>query len=647
MPPSKVDRTIAYQLISFIFTFMLIIFFVSIVVTRIMYSKVMLNIQLDNMRHLVHERVYLIDGILNKVESLSRTFQTLITDHDMKRAELLPLLQQTMRENPQIHSICVADNVFEDEQPLLIYMMRHRFIQRTIAGQDYQYQDWFQIPYISEKTYWTEPWIDTDGKGEMVISYAVPMYIEGDFNGIIRIDIELNYLHGLITGQTFFKKGSSFLVSTTGTLVAHPDMNLVMNQTLFSMAKEYDAPELARLGTAMIAGENDFIKIGDHSPFQNSWIYFQPLLSNGWSVGIAITQSVLMEEVNIILLIQTITAIFIFLAVAIVIYIRAMSVSRPIKKLAEAADHIGAGDFEAEIPRSETSHEIATLSHSFYMMQQSLKAYIQNLQITTNEKNKIRGDVIYASEIQTKLIPQNTEHPLGVKELRAYGILQPAGDIGGDLYDYFLIDEDHFCFVIADVLGKGIVAAMAMTMVSTLLPAIAPYRKSSKELLQELNNFLYKNNIESNFVTAILGVIDLKTGVLEYSNCGHVPLYIRAMDNSLVKYAETHATALGVFENLEIGSDTIQLHLGDEIILFTDGVTEAMNTDEEFLEIKGFEQILSHLPLRNPEYIAKGILRAVQEFARGSSHKDDITILIIDYKHPGIEIGLVAKDNTR
>src|SRR5690606_3182612 len=99
----------------------------------------------------------------------------------------------------------------------------------------------------------------------------------------------------------------------------------------------------------------------------------------------------------------------------------------------------------------------------------------------------IKGDVIYAGEVQTKLIPKNTDHPYGIRDLRAYGILEPAGDVGGDLYDYFMVDEDRFCFVIADVVGKGIVAAMTMTMASTLLPSLAPFYKSSDELLMQLN----------------------------------------------------------------------------------------------------------------------------------------------------------------
>ena len=638
MPQIKEERSLAYQLISFIFSVMLVIFFGSIIVTRVLYSRVMLDSQLDNMRHLVHERIYLIDGILEKVEALARTSQDLATNHRLDSAEFDRYLQNLLTDNSQIHSICLADQFKSKAAPRVMYTLRHRFHKREIKNMDYRYQDWFQIPYITGKAYWTEPWVDHEGKGEMVISYSLPLYESGLISGLLRFDIELKYLQGLITDRSYFKIGDSFLVSSTGTIVAHPDQRLVMNQSLFSLAQEYNQDALAKLGAAMTSGENGLVKIGSSSPFRDSWVYYQPLSSNLWSAGIAIDQTYLMQEINLILLIQTIAYIIMFLTISLLIYVRAMSVSRPLKALAEAADRIGSGDFNSQIPQSRSSHELATLSHSFTTMQTSLKEYINTLRITTEEKNKIRGDVIYASEIQTKLIPSNTAHPFGIRDIRAHGILEPAGDIGGDLYHYFLIDEDHFCFVVADVLGKGIVAAMAMTMVSTLLPSIAPFYKRSSAMLGELNNFLCRNNIESNFVTAFLGVLEISTGKLEYSNCGHVPLFIRKLDKSLHTYRETHSTALGVFENLDIGCDTIQLDIGDELILFTDGITEAMNVRDEFLGIKGLEKIVNNLRSTSPEDTAKNILNDVHNYARGSSHKDDITLLVLDYKHPGIGI---------
>jgi len=630
------DRTLAYQLISFVFIAMLLVFFASVLVTRSIYKKIILDTQLDNMRHLAHERVYLLDGIMANVEALGRVSLDLMSNPQISSSTFEEHLKNVLLDNPTVHSICYVQDPEDGGRPQMLNTIRNSFIKREISGKDFLYYDWYQIPTISGKAGWIEPWFDGEGKGVLMVSYAMPMYQSGEITGVLRFDIELAYLQELLIHNASFRVGNSFLVSSTGTLISYQDPNLVMHQTLFSLAQEYDDPDLARLGYAMVNGEMGHIFVNGGSPMARSWIYYHPLKSNRWSVAIAIPERDLMASVNIILWIQTLASIIIFLVVAIILYARAVNVSKPLRTLAIAADKIGSGDFDARLPVSDKSFEISRLTDSFATMQQSLKDYIANLKTTTEEKEKIHGDVVYASEIQTNLIPSNCPHPLDIQELRAYGILEPAGDIGGDLYDYFMMDEDHFCFVIADVLGKGIVAAMAMTMVSTLLPSIAPYHKSSSELLKKLNIFLCRNNVEANFITIILGVLNLKTGELQYSNCGHVPMIIRKIDRSFIRYHETHATALGVFENLEIGSDTIRLNQGDEIILFTDGITEAMNDQEELLGTAGLEEIISRLSNPNPEETAKSILNAVHDYARGSSHKDDITILVIDYKHPGL-----------
>ena len=170
---------------------------------------------------------------------------------------------------------------------------------------------------------------------------------------------------------------------------------------------------------------------------------------------------------------------------------------------------------------------------------------MENIRLVTDEKNKILNEVIFASAIQRNLIPKNTGQPLSPDRISSFGILEPAGEIGGDLYDYFLLDQDTYCFAIADVAGKGIVAAMTMTMVTTLLRSIAPGQNQPELILKKVNTFLIENNLESNFVTIILGIIDLTTGRMTFANAGHVPLYIVNPARKLRKYSETHSTALG------------------------------------------------------------------------------------------------------
>jgi len=342
-----------------------------------------------------------------------------------------------------------------------------------------------------------------------------------------------------------------------------------------------------------------------------------------------------MQDLNLILIIQTLISVLAFLAISVIVYQRTLHVSRPLKTFSDIAAQIGKGDFDAKLPHQSKTYEIDRLTNAIAAMQTSLKDYIHNLEVTNNEKNRILTEVRIASEIQQNLIPKNSNTPLMGGLIRAYGVLETAGEIGGDLFDYFPIGDNYFGFVVADVAGKGIVAAMTMTIASTFLRTNSASYLSTSQNLEALNNFLCHYNIEANFVTVLIGIIDLQTGNLEYSNAGHVPMIIRKMDRSYKVYADTHSNPVGVFENLVIGHDNIQLDLGDELILFTDGITEAMNITEDYLGVAGLEKVIGTLGMPNPQKSATYILDYVHQYATNSLHKDDITILCIDYKHPG------------
>lgn len=257
---------------------------------------------------------------------------------------------------------------------------------------------------------------------------------------------------------------------------------------------------------------------------------------------------------------------------------------------------------------------------------------------TTAAKNRIESELRIASLVQKNLIPQNNDQTRLFPGLRVFGILEPAKDIGGDLFDYFRLDESRFCFVIADVLGNGLVAAMTMIVVNTLIRTKARTAGSLKQLLLDVNNYLCETQSESNFVTAIIGMIDLRTGLMEYSNAGHVPMYLRKVGRHLVKYGETQSTALGIFPDIEVETRTLQLDLGDTVILFTDGITEAMSKAEAFFGEQRLELLIQDLHNPEPETIVKSILNSVRDFTDQNKQTDDTTILVIEYLHPMVRI---------
>jgi len=636
MPINVQERSLAYQIITFIFIFLLVIFAISIFTTRILFRQVILDNSRELVTHLAHETINQIAGKLENMQILTRSVQEIAALRLLPEDELNTLIYNLISDNHDLVGVCIAqkDAASGAFRARVIYDEHNNEVVKHLAGADFTYQDWFQIPYLTEKGYWSEPWYDINGPKMLIVSYCVPMFEKGKVVGILRLDTELRSLQSIVSPLKIKKRGYSFLISNVGTIITHPADSLVMNESIFSLAESYHDKQLRDLGRAMIAGEIGFQRIRGNSPMRDSWVFFSPIHINQWSLGILIDHADVMKDENLIIIIQTIISILTFLIISVIVYYRTLSVSKPLRKFTDVAERIGKGDFDTTLPAGSGTYEIDRLTDSFAAMQSSLKEYITNLQITNQEKNKIVSEVRVASEIQRNLIPSNTEHPYNINDLRVFGILEPAGDIGGDLYDYFMIDDNHFCFAIADVAGKGIVAAMTMTITSTFLRGIGNYHVKSSEMLYELNRFLYHNNVEANFVTILLGVIDLRTGRLQFSNAGHLPLFLRKLDGTVHKFSITHATAIGVFENIQIGHEELMLAPGDELLMFTDGITEAMNTQEHFLGLDGLEGVIKNLGVPNPQSDANAILACVRSFSRNMVQRDDTTILIIDYRHP-------------
>lgn len=630
------DRTIAYQIITFIFISLFIIFSIYVGITRFLFSRIMTDNARESVSHLAHETISEIEGKFNRIEALGRSVLELNNMHAMSEELLNHFLFSLVYEYPELECITIAldPNLQNKADAKAIFYRQNQEIVLPYPNADYQYLDWFQIPFSLQKKFWTEPWFDYQATNQLVVSFCLPMFSNGRCVGIIRLDTKLSDLQNMVTPLKLKRSGFAFLISNIGTIITHPADSLVMDESIFSLAEQYKDTNLRKIGQKMVKGEVDFIRTRSSSFFGDSWIYFSPLTTNNWSLGIVIANTDVMRDLNLLLIIQLLISVISFLSISIIVYYRTLRVSKPLRVFTEVAEKIGMGNFNTQLPDIGKSYEIDRLTQSFAAMQSSLKEYIHNLQITSAEKNRIIAEVKIASEIQRNLIPKNVKHPEISDELRIHGILEPASEIGGDLFDYFPIDDRYFCFAIADVAGKGIAAAMTMTMVSTFLRTVAKYHLSSSEMLEQLNNFLARNNIDANFVTILLGIIDLQSDTLEFSNAGHVPMFIRKINRSYMKYGETHSTAVGMFENLKIGSDTLKLDIGDELILFTDGITEALNLKEEFLTIGGLEKIIQQLGMPNPETTATYILNSVKDFCQGSTEKDDTTILVLDYKHP-------------
>jgi sigma-B regulation protein RsbU (phosphoserine phosphatase) len=274
--------------------------------------------------------------------------------------------------------------------------------------------------------------------------------------------------------------------------------------------------------------------------------------------------------------------------------------------------------------------EVGSLAEAMTTMIARLQRYLVDMQAATAARERVEGELSAARDIQVGMLPHTFPPFPDRREIDVFALLESAKQVGGDLYDYALLDRDRLFFVVGDVSGKGVPAALFMAMSMTLFKATALTARSAGEIMARVNAELARDNAGQMFVTAFCGVLDLKTGAMEYADGGHEAPFLRRSDGSVSRLAKGGGMALGVLDDLTFQTERLQLEPGDALILFTDGVSEAANADEDLYTIGRIERAL--LDARaggDARALAEGLAEDVRVFVGEAPQSDDIAILIV------------------
>src|SRR5262245_8382858 len=247
------------------------------------------------------------------------------------------------------------------------------------------------------------------------------------------------------------------------------------------------------------------------------------------------------------------------------------------------------------------------------------------------EKQRMEEALKLAHEIQMSILPKIFPPFPQRSEFDLYATVEPAREVGGDFYDFFLTEDDHLCFAIGDVSGKGVPASLFMAVTITLLKVIATRVRRPAAVLAELNDELYRDNETGMFVTIFYGVLNIRTGVVEYSNGGHNPPYLLSSQGTVVLLDNPGGMALGVRANALYRAQQIQLRPDESLFLYTDGLTEAMDRAANLFSESRLQACLQTLTSATPPELVRGAVAAVKHFATGAEQSDDITALAIQY----------------
>jgi len=243
----------------------------------------------------------------------------------------------------------------------------------------------------------------------------------------------------------------------------------------------------------------------------------------------------------------------------------------------------------------------------------------------------IQHDLSVAKEIQQSILPQVFPAYPGRSDFDLHASMNAAKSIGGDFYDFFLIDEDHLGIVMADVSDKGIPAAIYMAVSRTVIRAAALKGLRPGECMEYSNSLLCKESVNDMFVTVFYGILELSSGSFSYANGGHNPPYIIGSNGGCRVIEKTGGLVLGVMEDMKYKENTIKIAPSEKIFTFTDGVTEAMNIANELYGEERLEALLAGLSEKNPKELIAAVSEDLKAFTAGAKQSDDITMLAVDY----------------
>ncbi|MCR5048911.1 MAG: SpoIIE family protein phosphatase [Saccharofermentans sp.] len=542
-------------------------------------------------------------------------------------------------------SLCVdafSANKYDEDGNIIYFPAR----QRT----------WYQDAiYINDVTF--SGVIYDTFSGRSCVTCSAPVFVNGELIGVVGIDLFLDELETYVE-QSDQNSGFLCIVNDEGQVIFAPDGN-----GLFEVESQDEAEDLRYSDNADLAGfviESLYYSTGFREITVNGEDYYMvgsPIPTVGWAAISVVEKDLTEVPTNLMLeeydrindeaqtnyrAAQTklliLSAIMIFLIVLAGMIAVLMLSDRIVKPIESMTQDIIEGATTGKMFEMKeiynTNDEIEVLAASFDDLSKKTKAYITEITENTKMKERISTELSLAAQIQEAMLPHKFPPFPDRHEFDIYAVMDPAREVGGDFYDFFMIDDDHIGLVMADVAGKGIPAALYMMISKTILQSCAMLGVPVSEVLRRTNNALCYDEDVDMFVTVWVGVLQISTGKLTACNAGHEYPVIKRADGSFEVYKDKHSLAIGAMPTTRFTSYEIDINKGDILFLYTDGVPEATDGNEKMFGQERMLEALNSDPDADPTTLLKNVQKAVAEFVKDAEPFDDLTMLAFEYHGP-------------
>ena len=497
-------------------------------------------------------------------------------------------------------------------------------------GWDYFDSEWYSKAKETGESQWVPPFLEYMETMDslLVTSYAVPIKdSDGTLLGVCAVDLSLDWIEDQLNMLKPYPRSNIVVADYNLNFICNP-----MSPTPFS-GSMYDTPFVPGMDWTVTPGEESTLQTmmtekGSITIKGNRNVAFCVFgqIENGWVLAANSLYDDAFHDINVLL------GILFLLTVAgiIILYYSSRGIIRkaahPIVEFADAASKITDGHFDIPIPEVDTDDEMTDLGNALRYMQKSVSEYIERLKVTTTEKERLESELNVARTIQAQML--KTDFPdLGKGGI--YASSTPAREVGGDLYDFF-VSGDILYFILGDVSGKGVPAALLMAITISAFRASGKKGRTSSEIVSLINSTFCSSNQDMTFVTLVAGKIDMKTGEMEYCNAGHNPMVLIGPDGKAAFMKESTNVACGVEESFQYASDEVALKSGSRLVIYSDGITEAEDKSKKQYGEDRLLKWASELDRKATDKEAvESLSKSVHGFAGRAVQNDDMTIMTI------------------
>ena len=530
-------------------------------------------------------------------------------------------------------------------------------------------EDGSYVPYDACSRYWYLQAVDagrmifSDAEydyrtGRMCVTCALPVYgKDGTLFGVAGADIFLDDMQQTIE-KTTENGGFLGVVNQSGHLIiAPPDHGFfrVTNSAEAADLRNSEYEELAALVRDAMQGKTDVRLV--HVAEEAYYAIGVPMETVGWTLLAAYSEADAGQPVRQLendyqaIQQEAVTAyrsrsaaagtrLWIVLVVLLLVMLfgavlMSKRIVKPLNTITKRIANLSETNLEFKMEDAfKTGDEVEELARSFANISHRTVEYLETVKRVTAEKERIGTELTLATQIQSAMLPHIVPAFPDRTDFDIIGSMDPAKEVGGDFFDYYLVDPDHLCMVMADVSGKGVPAALFMMACKIILQSMAMLGQSPAEILKKTNEAICPSNEAEMFVTVWIGMLELSTGKLTCANAGHEYPVFKRPGGRFELYKDKHDLVVGAMEGVRYREYEMQLEPGEKLFVYTDGVPEAMNASLELFGTERMMEALNGNPDASPMQVLKNVRKAVDDFVLDAEQFDDLTMLCLEYKGP-------------